>query len=142
MAYRNRWNHQTAFSAAHNAVAAASTAALPQFPPADLVAKRIALVPNHTPFDPKTAPADIEALVLAIPFGKRNSAEIRQWAKRIGARWQVSTKQWLISKSRLTADAVKIINELRLWSGAYERVSVAFVPRIYCNSSKIGRAHV
>lgn len=127
--YRNRWNHSTAFSAAHNAVAAASTAALSGFPPADLVARRVAQCPHSTPF--KGLDALSTAVVLDVPFGKRGSIEVRQWVKHIGGRWDGRTKQWTLSRAKCTPDAIKIINELRLYTGkTIAAPKAAFVSRI------------
>ncbi len=134
--HRNRWNHSSAFSAAHNAVAAASTAALSGFPPADLVARRITQCPHSTPF--KGLDSRSDAVVLDVPFGKRGSIEIRQWVKHIGGRWDKATKQWTLSRAKCTPDAIKIINELRLYTGkTVAAPKAAFLPRIARAGSRI-----
>jgi hypothetical protein len=133
---RNRWNHSSAFSAAHNAVAAASTAALSGFPPADLVARRITQCPHSTPF--KGLDSRSDAVVLDVPFGKRGSIEIRQWVKHIGGRWDKATKQWTLSRAKCSPDAIKIINELRLYTGkTVAAPKAAFLPRIARAGSRI-----
>ena len=134
--HRNRWNHSSAFSAAHNAVAAASTAALSGFPPADLVARRVIQCPHSTPF--KGLDSRSDAVVLDVPFGKRGSIEIRQWVKHIGGRWDKATKQWTLSRAKCTPDAIKIINELRLYTGkTVAAPKAAFLPRIARGGSRI-----
>lgn len=134
--HRNRWNHSSAFSAAHNAVAAAATAALSGFPPADLVARRVIQCPHSTPF--KGLDSRSDAVVLDVPFGKRGSIEIRQWVKHIGGRWDKATKQWTLSRAKCTPDAIKIINELRLYTGkTVAAPKAAFLPRIARAGSRI-----
>jgi len=133
---RTRWNHSSAFSAAHNALAASATASLSGFPPADLVARRVTQCPHSTPF--KGLDSRSDAVVLDVPFGKRGSIEIRQWAKHIGGRWDSATKQWTLSRAKCTPDAIKIINELRLYTGkTVAAKSAAFLPRIARAGSRI-----
>jgi len=126
---RRRWRAYAA-----NAAAAAAAAATPVsgFPPADLVAQRIAAVPQYSPFtglDSRT-----EAVVLDVPFGKRNSVEIRKWVKHIGGRWDAANKRWLLARVKCTTDAIKIVNELRLYTGkTVAAPSAAFLPRIKPN---------
>jgi hypothetical protein len=133
---RTRWNHSSAFSAAHNAVAAAATAALSGFPPADLVARRMTQCPHSTPF--KGLDSRSTAVVLDVPFGKRGSIEVRQWVKHIGGRWDKATKQWTLASAKCTPDAIKIINELRLYTGkTVAAPKAAFLPRIARAGSRI-----
>lgn len=133
---RTRWNHSSVFSAAHNAVAAAATAALSGFPPADLVARRVAQCPHSTPF--KGLDSRSTAVVLDVPFGKRGSIEVRQWVKHIGGRWDKATKQWTLASAKCTPDAIKIINELRLYTGkTIAAPKAAFLPRIARAGSRI-----
>jgi hypothetical protein len=133
---RTRWNHSSVFNAAHNAVAAASTAALSGFPPADLVARRVIQCPYSTPF--KGLDSRSVAVVLDVPFGKRGSIEIRQWVKHIGGRWDKATKQWTLASAKCTPDAIKIINELRLYTGkTVAAPKAAFLPRIARSGSRI-----
>lgn len=133
---RTRWNHSSVFNAAHNAVAAASTAALSGFPPADLVARRVIQCPHSTPF--KGLDSRSTAVVLDVPFGKRGSIEIRQWVKHIGGRWDKATKQWTLASAKCTPDAIKIINELRLYTGkTVAAPKAAFLPRIARGGSRI-----
>jgi hypothetical protein len=133
---RNRWNHSSAFVAAHNALAASATASLSGFPPADLVARRVIQCPHSTPF--KGLDSRSDAVVLDVPFGKRGSIEIRQWVKHIGGRWEKATKQWTLSRAKCTPDAIKIINELRLYTGkTVAAKSAAFLPRIARAGSRI-----
>jgi len=133
---RTRWNHSSVFNAAHNAVAAASTAALSGFPPADLVARRVIQCPYSTPF--KGLDSRSVAVVLDVPFGKRGSIEIRQWVKHIGGRWDKATKQWTLASAKCTPDAIKIINELRLYTGkTVAAPKAAFLPRIARAGSRI-----
>ncbi len=133
---RTRWNHSSVFNAAHNAVAAASTAALSGFPPADLVARRVIQCPYSTPF--KGLDSRSIAVVLDVPFGKRGSIEIRQWVKHIGGRWDKATKQWTLASAKCTPDAIKIINELRLYTGkTVAAPKAAFLPRIARAGSRI-----
>ena len=133
---RNRWNHSSAFSAAHNALAASATASLSGFPPADLVARRVTQCPYSTPF--KGLDSRSIAVVLDVPFGKRGSIEIRQWVKHIGGRWDKATKQWTLASAKCTPDAIKIINELRLYTGkTVAAPKAAFLPRIARAGSRI-----
>lgn len=133
---RTRWNHSSVFSAAHNAIAAAATAALSGFPPADLVARRVAQCPHSTPF--KGLDSRSVAVVLDVPFGKRGSIEVRQWVKHIGGRWDKATKQWTLASAKCTPDAIKIINELRLYTGkTIPAPKAAFLPRIARAGSRI-----
>jgi hypothetical protein len=133
---RNRWNHSSAFSAAHNALAASATASLSGFPPADLVARRVTQCPHSTPF--KGLDSRSIAVVLDVPFGKRGSIEIRQWVKHIGGRWDKATKQWTLASAKCTPDAIKIINELRLYTGkTVAAPKAAFLPRIARAGSRI-----
>lgn len=133
---RTRWNHSSVFSAAHNAIAAAATASLSGFPPADLVARRMTQCPHSTPF--KGLDSRSVAVVLDVPFGKRGSIEIRQWVKHIGGRWDKATKQWTLASAKCTPDAIKIINELRLYTGkTIAAPKAAFLPRIARAGSRI-----
>jgi hypothetical protein len=123
---RSKWNHA---AASHAAVAVQGVVYDPTGTPDQrLVTARANLRPAYAPL--KSVPADADYIVLDVPFGKRGSNEIRQWAKAIGARWQMSHKEWRITASRVDADRLRIINGLRLYLNHTTKAAPAFLARI------------
>lgn len=132
---RSKWNHS---AASHSGVAVAAQSI--QFDPslkpdAALIADRKAKRPNYSDvvsIDPK-----VDYIVLDVPFGRKGSAEIRQWAKCIGARWNTSHKEWRITASRVDADRLAIINSLRLYLSHTTKAAPLFLARIGSPSCKV-----
>jgi len=122
----SRWNHG---HAAHAVVAAQSLVFDPtEKPDAALIADRKAKRPNYSEvvsIDPK-----VDYIVLDVPFGRKGSAEIRQWAKRIGARWNNSHKEWRITATRVDADRLAIINSLRLYLNHTTKAASVYLARL------------
>lgn len=124
---RSKWNHS---AASHSGVAVAAQSI--QFDPslkpdAALIAQRKAKRPNYSDvvsIDPK-----VDYIVLDVPFGRKGSAEIRQWAKCIGARWNTSHKEWRITASRIDADRLAIINSLRLYLNHTTKAAPQYLAR-------------
>lgn len=123
---RPKWNHT---AASHATVASSGVTYDPKASPDQrLVTARANLRPAYAPL--KAVPQDADYLVLDVPFGKRGSVEIRQWAKCIGARWATSHKEWRITASRVDADRLRIINDLRLYLNHTTKAAPQFLARI------------
>lgn len=131
---RNR-RSSTVFHAAHNAVAARAAFDPSLKPDSALIADRQAKRPAYKAL--ATVPADWDYIVLDVPFGKRGSTEVRQWAKQIGARWNTSHKEWRITASRVCSDRLAIINGLRLYLNHTTKAAPQFLARIGSPSCKV-----
>ena len=83
MGFRYNRFRRSAFHAAHAAVAAKASFDPSVKPDSALISDRQAKRPNYKAL--ATVPADWDYIVLDVPFGKRGSTEVRQWAKSIGA---------------------------------------------------------
>jgi hypothetical protein len=129
MAY-NRYNRRssTVFHAAGNAVAPVPTGFDPKVKPDPaLVAEWTPKRPHYQPL--ATVPANWDYIVLDVPFGKRGSGEVRQWAKTIGARWNSTQKEWRIVASLVCSDRLAIINQLCLYKYGYARPAPIYLAR-------------
>jgi hypothetical protein len=125
----NFYRRSNPFHAAHAAVAAQTLQFDPSVKPdADLISARQAKRPHYKAL--ASIPADWDYVVLDVPFGKRGSTEVRQWAKRIGARWQNSHKEWRITASRIDSDRLSVINSLRLYLNHTTKAAPLFLARI------------
>jgi hypothetical protein len=131
---RNR-RSSTVFHAAHNAVAATAGFDPSVKPDSTLIADRQAKRPAYKAL--ATVPADWDYIVLDVPFGKRGSTEVRQWAKQIGARWNTSHKEWRITASRVCSDRLAIINGLRLYLNHTTKATPQFLARIGSSSCRV-----
>jgi len=131
---RNR-RSSTVFHAAHNAVAARASFDPSVKPDSALVAARQANRPHYKAL--ASIPADWDYIVLDVPFGKRGSTEVRQWAKTIGARWNTSHKEWRITASRVCSDRLAIINGLRLYLNHTTKAAPLFLARIGSPSCRV-----
>ena len=133
--YSRRSRSSTVFHAAHNAVASRAAFDPSLKPDSTLIADRQAKRPYYKAL--ATVPADWDYIVLDVPFGKRGSTEVRQWAKQIGARWNTSHKEWRITASRVCSDRLAIINSLRLYLNHTTKAAPLFLARIGSPSCKI-----
>jgi hypothetical protein len=133
--YSRRRRSSTVFHAAHNAVAARASFDPSLKPDSTLIAARQANRPNYKAL--ASIPADWDYIVLDVPFGKRGSTEVRQWAKTIGARWNTSHKEWRITASRVCSDRLAIINSLRLYLNHTTKAAPIFLARIGSPSCKV-----
>ena len=124
----NFYRRRSAFHAAHAAVAAQASFDPSLKPDSTLIADRQAKRPHFKAL--ATIPADWDYIVLDVPFGKRGSTEVRQWAKTIGARWNTSHKEWRITASRVCSDRLAIINSLRLYLNHTTKAAPIFLARI------------
>jgi len=131
---RNR-RSSTVFHAAHNAVAATAGFDPSVKPDSTLIADRQAKRPAYKAL--ATVPADWDYIVLDVPFGKRGSTEVRQWAKQIGARWNTSHKEWRITASRVCSDRLAVINGLRLYLNHTTKATPQFLARIGSSSCRV-----
>lgn len=124
----NFYRRSNPFHAAHAAVAARASFDPSLKPDPTLIATRLAKRPHYKAL--ASIPADWDYIVLDVPFGKRGSTEVRQWAKSIGARWQNSHKEWRITASRVDSDRLAIINSLRLYLNHTTKAAPVFLARI------------
>ena len=124
-----RHNRPNPSHAAHAAAVAQSLQFDPMImPDAALIADRQAKRPNYNPLG--SVPTGADYLVLDVPFGRKGSVDVRQWAKRIGARWQNSHKEWRIDASRICADRLQVINDLRLYLSHTTKAAPQYLARI------------
>ena len=133
--YSRRRRSSTVFHAAHNAVAARASFDPSLKPDSALISDRQAKRPNYKAL--ASIPADWDYIVLDVPFGKRGSTEVRQWAKTIGARWNTSHKEWRITASRVDSDRLAIINSLRLYLNHTTKAAPIFLARIGSPSCRV-----
>ena len=131
----NFYRRRSAFHAAHAAVAAQASFDPSLKPDSTLIADRQAKRPHFKAL--ATIPADWDYIVLDVPFGKRGSTEVRQWAKTIGARWNTSHKEWRITASRVCSDRLAIINSLRLYLNHTTKAAPIFLARIGSPSCRV-----
>jgi len=131
----NFYRRRSAFHAAHAAVAARASFDPSLKPDSALIADRQAKRPHFKAL--ATIPADWDYIVLDVPFGKRGSTEVRQWAKTIGARWNTSHKEWRITASRVCSDRLAIINSLRLYLNHTTKAAPIFLARIGSPSCRV-----
>lgn len=131
----NFYRRRSAFHAAHAAVAARASFDPSVKPDSALISARQANRPHYKAL--ATIPADWDYIVLDVPFGKRGSTEVRQWAKTIGARWNTSHKEWRITASRVDSDRLAIINSLRLYLNHTTKAAPIFLARIGSPSCRV-----
>lgn len=131
----NFYRRRSAFHAAHAAVAAQASFDPSLKPDSTLIADRQAKRPHFKAL--ASIPADWDYIVLDVPFGKRGSTEVRQWAKSIGARWNTSHKEWRITASRVCSDRLAIINSLRLYLNHTTKAAPIFLARIGSPACKV-----
>lgn len=98
--------------------------------PLDLLEARRSKNPNYVPFQfgangaPSHA-AKLQYVTIDVPYGKRGSTEVRNWAKQCGARFDGTTKEWRVAGEELLRQQpgnsgftnLEILNSLRLISG-------------------------
>ena len=127
MAYYYAFNHRPSTAPATQSVGTHPELAYDPAigPDAALVAARQAKCPGYRLL--ATVPPVADYLVLDVPFGRKGSVEIRNWAKRIGARWNGAN--WCIAATLVDSDRLEVINQLCLYQSHYARPAPVYLAR-------------
>jgi len=127
MAYYYAFNHRPSTAPATQSVGTHPELAYDPAigPDAALVAARQAKCPGYRLL--ATVPPVADYLVLDVPFGRKGSVEIRNWAKRIGARWDGAN--WCIAATLVDSDRLEVINQLCLYQSHYARPAPVYLAR-------------
>ena len=127
MAYYYAFNHRPSTAPATQSVGTHPELAYDPAigPDAALVAGRQAKCPGYRLL--ANVPPVADYLVLDVPFGRKGSVEIRNWAKRIGARWNGAN--WCIAATLVDSDRLEVINQLCLYQSHYARPAPVYLAR-------------